>query len=238
MDPRAGLAALPVLRRQLLAGAAVGGGLAVGWWLWPRRYSSPLVPGPNEHGFGGWLTIAEDGVVTVALPQLEMGQGVTTVLAQVVAVELGADWRQVAIEPAPPAGLFANTALAAKWVPLWSRLHGLAEQPVDLTLYTAKIAPRVNAVTSSHVPFSFRPKARHLRYAVDIGKHRAKSRWGTAKSVCARIYGVFRAFQPRWMCRHVRKKPFQSESYVSKRSSHRCEQHRKPLSNAKPFARL
>ena len=53
MDPRAGLAALPVSRRQLLAGAAVGGGLAVGWWLWPRRYSSPLVPGPNEHGFGG-----------------------------------------------------------------------------------------------------------------------------------------------------------------------------------------
>ena len=39
--------------------------------------------------------------VTVAVPQLEMGQGITTLLPQIVAVELGADWRQVAVEPAP-----------------------------------------------------------------------------------------------------------------------------------------
>ena len=93
----------------------------------------PAGPGPGEHGFGGWLTIAEDGVVTVALPQLEMGQGVTTVLAQVVAVELGADWRQVAIEPAPPApGCSPILPLAAKWAPLWSRLPGLADDPDSL----------------------------------------------------------------------------------------------------------
>ena len=32
-----------------------------------------------------WLKIARDGVVTVAVPQLEMGQGVTTILPQIVA---------------------------------------------------------------------------------------------------------------------------------------------------------
>ncbi len=122
---------MPVTRRRLIAGAAAGGGLLVAWWLWPRSYQSPLTPGEGEHSFGGWLTIAHDGVVTVAVPQLEMGQGVTTLLAQIVAVELGADWRQMAVEPAPPAGLYANLPLAAKWSPLWSNLPSFASEPDD-----------------------------------------------------------------------------------------------------------
>mgnify|MGYP000223968491 CR=1 FL=1 len=116
-------------RRQLIAGGAVGGGLVVAWWLWPRHYSSPLAPGPDEREFGGWITIGKDGVVTVAVPQLEMGQGVATVFAQIVAVELGADWQQVAVEPAPPSGLYANIPLAAKWAPLWSAFPALADEP-------------------------------------------------------------------------------------------------------------
>ncbi|MBX7482871.1 xanthine dehydrogenase family protein molybdopterin-binding subunit [Qipengyuania qiaonensis] len=129
MDWRDKLGDFPVTRRQLVAGALVGGGLAVAWWLWPRHYSSPLAPGPDERDFGGWITIGRDGVVTVAVPQLEMGQGITTVLAQVVAVELGADWRQIAVEPAPPSGLYANIPLAAKWAPLWSNLPAFASDP-------------------------------------------------------------------------------------------------------------
>ena len=129
MDWRQKLDELPVTRRQLIAGGAVGGGLVVAWWLWPRHYSSPLAPGPDEREFGGWITIGKDGVVTVAVPQLEMGQGVATVFAQIVAVELGADWQQVAVEPAPPSGLYANIPLAAKWAPLWSNLPGFASDP-------------------------------------------------------------------------------------------------------------
>ncbi|WP_324826563.1 xanthine dehydrogenase family protein molybdopterin-binding subunit [Qipengyuania zhejiangensis] len=128
MDWREKLTSLPVTRRQIVAGAAAGGGLAIAWWLWPRHYSSPLTPGQNERDFGGWITIGRDGVVTVEIPQLEMGQGVTTVLAQVVAVELGADWRQIAVEPAPPSGLYANVPLAARWAQLWANLPSLADE--------------------------------------------------------------------------------------------------------------
>ncbi|WP_394269217.1 molybdopterin cofactor-binding domain-containing protein [Qipengyuania sp.] len=124
MAERQGVSLPAVSRRRLLVGGAAAGGLLVAWSLWPRSYSAPLMPGEGEAGFGGWLTIGRSGVVTVAIPQLEMGQGVTTVLAQVAAVELGADWRQIAVEPAPPAGLYANLPLAARWAPLWTPWRG------------------------------------------------------------------------------------------------------------------
>lgn len=119
----------------MLTGAAAGGGLLVAWMLLPRTYEAPLAPGRGEHAFGAWLKIARDGVVTVAVPQLEMGQGVTTLLPQVVAMELGADWRQVAVEPAPASGAYANLPLAARWAPLWRpTVPALSDEPDDYFL--------------------------------------------------------------------------------------------------------
>lgn len=126
---------MKVTRRGLLAGAAVGGGLLVAWSFIPRSFDNPLEPGDGEIAVDAWLKIAEDGVVTVAVPQLEMGQGVTTLLPQIVAMELGADWRQVAVEPAPVSGAYANVPLAAAWAPLWRPLApALADEPDDLLL--------------------------------------------------------------------------------------------------------
>jgi isoquinoline 1-oxidoreductase beta subunit len=48
-----------------------------------------------------------------------MGQGISTLIPQIVAAELGADWRQVAVEPAPASGHYANEPLAARWAELW-----------------------------------------------------------------------------------------------------------------------
>ncbi|MEO6152957.1 MAG: molybdopterin cofactor-binding domain-containing protein [Croceibacterium sp.] len=129
------LSAMHVTRRGLMAGAAAGGGLLVAWALLPRDYASPLKPGRGEVAFGAWLKIATDGVVTVAVPQLEMGQGVTTLLPQIVAMELGADWRQIAVEPAPVSGAYANFPLAARWSPLWHPLIAAwADEPDERLL--------------------------------------------------------------------------------------------------------
>jgi isoquinoline 1-oxidoreductase beta subunit len=106
-------------RRGVLTGAAIGGGVVLAWALFPRTYPNPLEPGRDELAFDAWLKIGRDGVVTVAVPQLEMGQGVTTLLPQIIAAELGADWRQMAVEPAPVSGAYANVPLAEKWAPLW-----------------------------------------------------------------------------------------------------------------------
>lgn len=92
-------------RRALLIGGGAGVGLVVAFALWPRRRGSALQPGRKEDRlFGHYLKVGTDGRVTVAVPQVEMGQGVWTALPQVVADELGADWNQVALEPAPMAG--------------------------------------------------------------------------------------------------------------------------------------
>jgi isoquinoline 1-oxidoreductase beta subunit len=106
-------------RRSLLVAGIAGGGLAVAWALRERDHGAPFAPGKDEAGFGAWIRIGKDGTVTVAVPQLEMGQGVTTVLPQVVAHELGASWRQVAVEPAPLFPAYANGLLAARWADLW-----------------------------------------------------------------------------------------------------------------------
>lgn len=104
-------------RRTLLIGGGAGIGLLVAWTVWPRAYTSNLPVGDKERAFGAWLKIAEDGRVTVAVPQTEYGQGVFTTLPQVLADELGADWRMVGVEPAPLNPLYANDLASAELFP-------------------------------------------------------------------------------------------------------------------------
>lgn len=110
-----GLSKLGLTRRGLLIGGGVGAGLLIAWAIWPRQYLPNIRAADGEHIFGPWLKIAEDGKVIVAVPQSEMGQGVFTQIAQIVAGELGADWRTVAVQPAMPGPLFANQLLAEEW---------------------------------------------------------------------------------------------------------------------------
>ena len=106
-------------RRGLLIGTLAGGGLALGYMLRPRSWPLPLAAGRDETAFDAWIKISAEGIVSVAVPQLEMGQGITTLIPQVVAAELGADWRQMAVEPAPASAHYANLVLAARWADLW-----------------------------------------------------------------------------------------------------------------------
>ncbi len=117
-------------RRGLLIGAGAAGGLMVAWALLPRTFDPPLAAAEGEVVFDAWLKIDREGVVTVAVPELEMGQGITTLIPQIVATELGADWRQIAVEPAPVSGAYGNVPLAAHWRQLWMPvLPGLASAP-------------------------------------------------------------------------------------------------------------
>ncbi|HEU4969810.1 xanthine dehydrogenase family protein molybdopterin-binding subunit [Sphingomonas sp.] len=117
-----------ITRRRLLVTGGLGVGLVVAWAAWPRRYEPNLVEGRGEHVLAAYLKIAEDGRVIVAVPQAETGQGVFTTLPQIVADELGADWRTVGVEPAPINPLYANRLfaeeLAADIAPTFERFAG------------------------------------------------------------------------------------------------------------------
>jgi isoquinoline 1-oxidoreductase beta subunit len=103
-----------VNRRTLLIGGGAAVGLVLAWELWPRRYAPNLTAAPGETVLNAFLKIDTTGRVTVVVPQVEMGQGVWTALPQALADELGADWRQIAVEPAPINPLYANRLLASE----------------------------------------------------------------------------------------------------------------------------
>jgi hypothetical protein len=48
-----------------------------------------------------YLKIGKNGLVTITIPRSEMGQGVRTALAMIVAEELCADWSTIRLEQAP-----------------------------------------------------------------------------------------------------------------------------------------
>ncbi len=104
-----------VSRRSLMIGGGVGAGLILTWAAWPRQYPSNVVAAAGEQVFNGFIKIGTDGRVTVVVPQIEMGQGAYTLLAQIAADELGADWRTVAVEPATINPEYANHLVAGVW---------------------------------------------------------------------------------------------------------------------------
>lgn len=109
-------------RRQfLIAGTAIGGGLLVGCAspsAHNRLGSKEDFPQANgEIALNGWVKIAPDGKVTVAVPRSEMGQGVMTSLPMLLVEELDARWEDVKVEQAPVARIYANTALLINVIP-------------------------------------------------------------------------------------------------------------------------
>lgn len=112
-------------RRTLLIGGGAAAGLLLAWGAWPRSYRPNLNAGPDETIVNAFLKIDRSGQIIVIVPQMESGQGVTTVLPQILADELGADWRTVAVQSAPVSPLYANTLLAREWLASdWTRLIG------------------------------------------------------------------------------------------------------------------
>ncbi|KPF63573.1 molybdopterin cofactor-binding domain-containing protein [Porphyrobacter sp. AAP60] len=177
---------MQVTRRGVLTGAAAGGGLLVAWWLMPRTYRTPLVAASGEYVFGAWLKIASDGVVSVAVPQLEMGQGIATLLPQIVAHELGADWRQVAMEPAPVSGAYGNIPLAQKWIGLWDpTFSGLSDGTDTMMAERFAGSQRFNATADGTSIAAYEMPCRAAAASARaMLAQEAASRWGVSWEAC------------------------------------------------------
>lgn len=103
---------LNVSRREFVkAGAVAGGGLVLGLYLpgaTGRAHADEMPDKPFVPN--AFLRVGADGAVTVISNHSEMGQGITTALAMMIADELDADWNRVRVEFAGVDPVYNHTA--------------------------------------------------------------------------------------------------------------------------------
>ncbi len=82
-----------------------GGGFMLGFSLFDEAFATPTLLNNTFVGgavdFNSYLSIAADGIVTIASPNPELGQNIKTSFAMIVADELDADWSKVKVVQAP-----------------------------------------------------------------------------------------------------------------------------------------
>ncbi len=121
-----------VSRRGFLIGVGVlGGGVALGYGAgvpYARRRLAEVF----DSGLGRaasietapmtWIEVTPDNKVVFTIPKVEMGQGIHTALAQILAEELGASWAQVQVVqngtasgPQDGAGTTGSSSVSSLW---------------------------------------------------------------------------------------------------------------------------
>jgi isoquinoline 1-oxidoreductase beta subunit len=119
-------------RAWLLSAVGVAGALVVGWGFLPprsRKGAPELFPaGAGEVALNGWIKIAADGGVVLAMPRSEMGQGVHTALPMLVAEELDVPLARIRIEQAGADSIYGNVSMFVASLP-FHPLESEAEPP-------------------------------------------------------------------------------------------------------------
>jgi isoquinoline 1-oxidoreductase beta subunit len=98
-DTDAGEKIMIASRRTFIKTAALGGASLVIGFNGSRIFAEER---PGEFKPNGWVKIDSDGTATLTIGKSEMGQGVRTALAMMLADELGAEWSRVKLVQASP----------------------------------------------------------------------------------------------------------------------------------------
>jgi isoquinoline 1-oxidoreductase beta subunit len=102
-------------RAFITTGVLAGGTLILGIAIRPGNRSAKvagLIANKGDTVINIWLKISPDNIITVIIPHSEMGQGIHTTLAMMLADEMDADWSKVRFQEAPANKEYANYALA------------------------------------------------------------------------------------------------------------------------------
>ncbi|WP_322892864.1 MULTISPECIES: xanthine dehydrogenase family protein molybdopterin-binding subunit [unclassified Yoonia] len=100
-----------IARRTFLVGSvAIAGGAAFGIYQLRKDAPNPLITGDGEVALTPYVLLNQDGVTIIA-PRAEMGQGVHTTLAALVADEMDVAWDDITVLHGPPAQAYYNQAL-------------------------------------------------------------------------------------------------------------------------------
>jgi isoquinoline 1-oxidoreductase subunit beta len=97
----------------------------------PAGFAAPA----GSSAFNAWLSVGPDGAVTVFVPRQEMGQGITTALALLVAEELDCDVARLRFEQAPVDAVYANATMLTDGLPFRPDDDGWLPQVLRHTQY-------------------------------------------------------------------------------------------------------
>ena len=170
-------------RRAVLETAlSVGSALTIGFRMPP---SVAAIGEPGVYTPNAFIRINKSGGITLIMSQVEMGQGIYTSIAMILAEELDADVKQVTLEAAPPNDrLYGNptfgiqatgnsNSVRAFWMPLRKAAAGARAILVEAAAQTWKVDPasiRTEATTAIH-----EVSGRRLAYAALIDRARGIS---------------------------------------------------------------
>jgi isoquinoline 1-oxidoreductase beta subunit len=147
-----------VARRSFLIGsAAVLGGAVFGVYKYRQPHPNPLLTDLPEgaNAITPYVRIDAQGV-TIITPRAEMGQGIHTTLAALVAEELDVAWDAIRVEHGAPGAAYFNGALMREGVPFATLDHGpLADGMRGTMGVLAKFMGMQGTGGSSSVPDAF-----------------------------------------------------------------------------------
>ena len=169
-------------RREFLqTGALAGSALLLGFHL---PVASALArnnsPANNTFAPNAFIRIDQQGVVTLIMPQVEMGQGIYTGVAMILAEELDADWEKVRVEHAPPnERLYANpifqiqatggsTSVRAFWKPL--RAAGASARAMLVEAASKRWSVGADSCHAANSTVTHPPSGRSLPYAALVAE--------------------------------------------------------------------
>jgi len=170
-------------RRDFLKKSAAGGGaLIIGCYL-PGKFEALAPPPAEPAALNAWVRIAPDDSVTLVIDKSEMGQGVVTSLAMLLAEELELDWTKVKFEFAPAAPQYFNplfgaqgtggsTSVRSSWGPLTK----------------AGAAAREMLIAAAAKQWNVEPSACHAENGAVVHKATSKRlRYGTLAEAAAKL---------------------------------------------------
>ncbi len=176
-------------RTFLLAGLGAGGAVLFGWSVMPPRQrlrTSALLPADGGRVvLNGWVAVDPDDQVTLFLPKSEMGQGIHTALAMVLADELECALAQVQIVHPTIDAIYHNLVVGHDALPFAPDDSGRVQRVA--TWYTDKLLREIGVMVtggSTSVRDTWAPLRDAGAMARETLRAAAATTWGAGADAC------------------------------------------------------
>ena len=163
-------------RNLILSGLGLTGALIVGWGVMPprSRLGKPdnMLSTEGDVALNGWIKVAKDGSIVLAMHRSDMGQGIHNALAMLVAEELDVSLKNVRLEQAGHDAIYGNVAMFVGTLPFHPMQSEGKDKPMMVKTgewMVSKVARElgVNATGGSS---SVKDAWEHLRIAAATAK--------------------------------------------------------------------